>query len=391
MKQELSDFTSHNYHLINNEKLWQKALELIHLESKIGIDIEADNKGESPKICLIQISIRGFDFIIDPLANFNFEELGEILQNRDFLKIFHGSDYDLRLLWNQYNWKVNNIFDTMWAAKILGEKQVGLVTILHKFLNVSHDKKYQCSNWNKRPLSHKQLEYARRDSHYLISLAEKIEGLLIQNKLFEEAKEYFEELSLEAVLTSDNNYLKKIASFQKLPQQNYLVFKNLDELRKKVASSYGLFPTQILTNRCLFQIAIELPLTEKQLETIKDIERALKYFSKKQITEVVQNALVASEIPSHSDNFEINKMKKRVYRLTELRKRISQQNKVESELIMTKNKIYLLSIYAPQSLEELAKLNLLGPIRFKKYAPAIIEAITNSEEDNIAPISVEDL
>ncbi len=390
MVEEYLDFISYGYHLIDNKKLWQKALELIHLESKIGIDIEADNKCTLPKICLIQISIRGFDFIIDPLANFDFEELGEILQNRDFLKIFHGSDYDLRLLWNQYNWRVNNIFDTMWAAKILGEKEVGLVPTLYKFLNVSHDKKYQCSNWKKRPLSRKQLEYARRDSHYLISLAERFENLLIQKKLFEEAKEYFEELSLEAVLMSDNNFFKEVVSFQKLPQPNYLVFKDLHELREKIALSIGLLPTQILSNRCLFQIAIELPLTEIQLEIIKDIERALKYLSKKQIIEVVQSAIAAPGNPSYNNDEEIHKIKKRAYRLTELRKRIAQQNNVESELIMTKNKIYLLSIYAPQSLEELAKLNLFGPIRFKKYAPAIIEAITNSEEDNLASISVED-
>lgn len=375
MKREHIDFRPYEFYLIDNKKYWEKALELIKIESKLGIDIEAHNQGDSQEICLIQLSIRGFDFILDPLANFSFDELSELLQSNEYLKIFHGSDYDLRLLWNQYNWKVNNLFDTMWASKILGEKQVGLVSALDKFLNISHDKRYQCSNWKRRPLSNKQLEYASRDSHYLIPLQERLEELLTGKKLLDEAKEYFEELTLEAVLMSDNDFFSNFTSLQKLPQQNYLVFKTLHTLREEIANSIGLYPTQVISNKCLLQISSELPITEQQLDKIRDIKKSLKYISKSQILEIIEKSIATTAINGSNDHKDTSTIKKRIQHLTELRRTLSKENNVDSELIMTKNKIYLLALYAPKSIEELKELKFFGPIRLEKYGSFIINVL----------------
>ncbi|MCX8065684.1 MAG: HRDC domain-containing protein [Candidatus Hydrogenedentes bacterium] len=376
MKKEHIDFRPYEFYLIDNKKYWCKALDLIKLEPKIGIDIEANNDGELQEICLIQLSIRGFDFIIDPLANFDFDELGEILQSKEFLKIFHGSDYDLRLLWNQYNWKVNNLFDTMWAGKILGEKQVGLVNALDRLLNVTHDKKYQCSNWRKRPLTKKQLEYASRDSHYLIPLQERLEELLTEKNILDEAKEYFEELSLEAILTSENDLFSDFTLFQNLPKHNYLVFKKLCKLREEIANSKGLYPTQIIPNKCLFQISTELPITEQQLEKIKDIKKSIKHIPKREILEVVEKSITSPDIDTPNNQKDISNIKKRIKNLTELRKMLSKKSNIESELIMTKNKIFLLAFYAPKNIEDLKKLNFFGPIRLTKYGSYIIDTLT---------------
>ena len=63
------------------------------------IDTEADSlHSYFDKVCLVQISIPHEDYVIDPLAKVDLAKFGEILANPKITKIFHGGDYDVRIL-----------------------------------------------------------------------------------------------------------------------------------------------------------------------------------------------------------------------------------------------------------------------------------------------------
>ncbi len=71
--------------------------------------------------------------------------------------IFHAAEYDLSLLTRQYQWSITNLFDTMWAMRILGHKNMGLSWILQEEYGVKLSKSQQKTNWGKRPLTAEQL------------------------------------------------------------------------------------------------------------------------------------------------------------------------------------------------------------------------------------------
>jgi len=143
----------------------------------LALDTEADSLHAYPeKVCLIQISTAGHDCLIDPLAGINLAPLLDALDAHEL--IMHGADYDLRLLEKHHQFIPSAIFDTMLAARLLGERQFGLSALVEKFLSVKLDKGPQKADWARRPLTARMENYARHDTHYLKSLADQLKSEL---------------------------------------------------------------------------------------------------------------------------------------------------------------------------------------------------------------------
>ncbi|HTR43536.1 MAG TPA: HRDC domain-containing protein [Pseudomonadales bacterium] len=147
----------------------------------VSLDTEADSLHAYPeKVCLIQISIAGHDCLVDPLSEIKLDPLLDALNAHEL--IMHGADYDLRLLEKHHEFIPSSIFDTMLAGRLLGERQFGLSALVEKFLGVKLDKGSQKANWAQRPLTERMEKYARADTHYLKSLADKLRSELAAKK-----------------------------------------------------------------------------------------------------------------------------------------------------------------------------------------------------------------
>ena len=134
-----------------NEKL-AAFLPVVKSAAWVALDTEADSLHAYPeKVCLIQISTVASDRLVDPLADMDINPLLDALTAHEL--IFHAADYDLRLLLKHHQFTPSAIFDTMLAARLLGEKQFGLGALVEKFLGVKLDKGPQKADWAQRPLT----------------------------------------------------------------------------------------------------------------------------------------------------------------------------------------------------------------------------------------------
>jgi ribonuclease D len=113
---------------------------------------------------------------VDPLAGVNLDPLLDALNAHEL--IMHGADYDLRLLEKHHQFTPSVIFDTMLAARLLGEHHFGLGALTEKFLGIKLDKGSQKADWARRPLTEKMETYARNDTRYLKPLADKLRTAL---------------------------------------------------------------------------------------------------------------------------------------------------------------------------------------------------------------------
>ena len=158
-------------------------LPVIRSAAWLAIDTEADSLHAYPeKVCLIQISTVDCDELIDPLAGIELDPLLEALDAHEL--IFHAADYDLRLLRKHHEFTPSAIFDTMLAARLLGERQFGLSHLAEKYLGVMLDKGSQKADWARRPLTEKMETYARNDTHHLKPLADRLKAeLTARNRL----------------------------------------------------------------------------------------------------------------------------------------------------------------------------------------------------------------
>ena len=143
----------------------------------VSLDTEADSLHAYPeKLCLIQISVACGDWLVDPLSKIDLTPLLDALNAHEL--IMHGADYDLRLLEKHHEFVPSAIFDTMLAARLLGERQFGLSALVERFLGITLDKGSQKANWAQRPLTERMERYARADTHHLKPLADKLRSEL---------------------------------------------------------------------------------------------------------------------------------------------------------------------------------------------------------------------
>jgi len=158
--------------LVQDARALGRMLEDLAAQSEIAVDTEADSFfNYREKVCLIQVTAQDRDYLLDPLAGFDMAPLGEILADPRKEKIFHDGEYDVLILKRDFGFRFQNLFDTRVAAAALGETQPGLASVLKSRFEVELDKSMQRSNWSARPLSEKQIAYARLDTRFLIPLA----------------------------------------------------------------------------------------------------------------------------------------------------------------------------------------------------------------------------
>ena len=159
-------------------------------KKSIAIDTEATGLQipERDKLSLIQIcDEKGNIYIIQPnKENFKAPNLVSILENEKILKIGHFLRFDKNALEFFLKCKINNIFDTKIASKIVRTytDNHGLKNLVQEFCNKSLDKRQGSSDWNKdlNELSDKQLEYAANDVIYLHKIKNELEKMLIREK-----------------------------------------------------------------------------------------------------------------------------------------------------------------------------------------------------------------
>jgi len=157
---------------------------IAHCESAkfIAVDTESDSFHHyREKVCLVQMTARGKDAIIDPLALDDLSPLAPMMADPTRIKIFHDACYDLICIKRDFDFDVCGIWDTMLASRLLGHKSFGLAAILRENFDHEANKRLQRSDWTRRPLSPEQISYARYDTNFLerlmALLAEQLTGI----------------------------------------------------------------------------------------------------------------------------------------------------------------------------------------------------------------------
>ncbi len=153
----------------------------IQAADRVALDTEADSlHSYREKLCLLQISVPpgdgSNDFIVDPLSDLDLEPLRHALEPREI--VFHGADYDLRMLRRGLQFTATRIFDTVIAARLLGIREFSLGALVKRFFGVELQKHSQKANWAVRPLPLRMTKYALNDVRYLLPLALELEEQL---------------------------------------------------------------------------------------------------------------------------------------------------------------------------------------------------------------------
>lgn len=223
----------------------------------LAMDTEADSLHSYPeKLCLVQISLPGADVLVDPLAGVNLSPFWAALDGREI--ILHGGDYDLRLLHRGPNFVPASVFDTMFAARLLGFTEFGLTNLVRRFLNIELEKGPQRADWSRRPLTERMIAYARNDARYLQPLAEVLRVQLAEKGRLAWHVQMCRQLIDDAIQSpaNDNGDAWRIRNADLLSRRGLAVLRHLWHWREGQARAANRPPFFVLSHDTLFALAV---------------------------------------------------------------------------------------------------------------------------------------
>ena len=129
-----------------------------------------------PDLCLIQIASPEEAAAIDPKADLDLTPLLDLMvKNTDVVKVFHAGGQDLEIIYNLTGKTPLPLFDTQIAAMALGHgEQVGYSNLIESMLGHNIDKGARFTDWSRRPLDKRQIDYAIADVTHLATVFPKL-------------------------------------------------------------------------------------------------------------------------------------------------------------------------------------------------------------------------
>ncbi|MBF0500300.1 MAG: HRDC domain-containing protein [Candidatus Riflebacteria bacterium] len=245
---------------------------------------------------LIQVSTRSRAALLDPQKIKEFEPLRAFARQADCEWIFHGSDYDVRVLARDVGVEIPRIFDTRLAAELLGFKELGLSALSEKILGVPLDKRLQRCDWSRRPLTPAMRTYGILDAITLIPVRDYLRAELKKLGRLSWAEEEFGYL---ANLRCDNEIDKAdpcaymIKGSSRMPTRSLAVLREVWLLREGISARLDRAPFMVLSNLALLEIARQAPRTLAGLSVINHIGSDFLARFGKEVKEAIQRGLEA--------------------------------------------------------------------------------------------------
>jgi ribonuclease D len=264
-----------------------------------------------PVLSLIQIASEQHMACIDPLAVEDFDPLVVLLRQQDLVKVFHSPSQDLEILYQYFSCMAEPIFDTQLAAAVLGyDHQIGYAELVNTITGVKLDKKHTRANWNRRPLSQDEIDYAMDDVRYLLPVYQSLKKQLdSKNRTAWIEKDLLAMTSVSTYLVEMSDLWKRLKGVQKLKGVELQIARLLCQWREQMAQQKNLPRRWVVKDDVLIDIARMKPSTLSDLESIRDRSNARgggvndKFFTKHaetllQLARDAQNS-PASEWPRH--------------------------------------------------------------------------------------------
>jgi ribonuclease D len=348
---------------------------------QLAIDLEANGMfAYREQVSLIQLSTREQDYIVDPLAGLELGPLGDIIADPTVEKVLHAAEYDLILMKRDYNWQMNNLFDTMWASRILGVEKIGLANVLEAHFGVKLNKKHQRADWSQRPLKTDQLLYAQMDTHYLLRLRDKLGEELAAGGHSEESADIF--LAQTRVRLPDTDFdtesFWSINGIDDLAPHQKGILRALNIYRDEEAHKRNRPPFKVFSNRALLGIAKNEPHSFDELHNIDNIgEWQVRRYGR-QLLRLVELGGKQPPPKRKRKRRQPDAVLARYDRLRQWRKQRADTRKVASDVIISREAMWDLAAINPQDTASLSHIETMGDWQRATYGPEILAVLHGS-------------
>lgn len=232
-----------------------------------------------PELCLVQISDGKEAAAIDPMADgIDLTPLLDLMtENMDVLKVFHAGGQDLEIIVNMTGKTPAPLFDTQIAAMALGQaEQIGYANLVENWQGVRIDKGARFTDWSRRPLDARQIDYAIGDVTHLSAIFPKMLDKLRDTGRGAWLNHEMEKLGNAAQYTADLNTIWRRVKAQGRNPNVLGRLKALAAWRETEAQDKNLPRGRIVKDETLGDIAAHPPKIQSDLARIRGLSNSWK-------------------------------------------------------------------------------------------------------------------
>lgn len=354
--------------------------------------IALDTEGASfhrfvDRIYLLQLSTEEREAVIDPLPLGTPARLGALLEDPGVEVVLHDADYDLRLLHQDYGWRVTHLFDTRVAAQLLGIRAFGLAALLEQFFGIKLDKKHQRADWSMRPLTPDMLDYAAQDTRFLLALRDRLHDELVRKGRWHWAQEEFAraEGTRWEPDVPDTGFLR-LKGARDLTRRELARLRELVRWRDAIAAELDRATFRVAGNEVLLDLARSAPSGRDSLFSVKGFPRGMAEPRAQEALAAIArgNNVPESELPRFPKAARWDRdpdFDEHVARLKSIRDAAAADLDLDSGVLCSRERLEAVARRRPQHLDDLTQIPGFRRWQVEVLGPAFLREMAGSAVD----------
>jgi ribonuclease D len=294
--------------LITDTDTLEKLCERLARSDFVAVDTEFMRENTYwPDLCLFQVANHEEAAAIDPKAeDIDLTPLMNLLVNNEqVLKVFHAGGQDIEIIFNITGGTPHPMFDTQVAAMALGlGEQVGYQNLVESLLGRHLDKGARFTDWGRRPLDKRQIDYAIGDVTHLAELFPKMLERLKKTQRGQWLDQEMERIADPANYLNDPSLAWKRVKIQTRRPDALGRLKALAAWRELEARGKNLPRGRIMKDETLADIAVHPPTSQEALGNVRGLSAAWRgndIGARMMEAMAVADPLPASELPARED------------------------------------------------------------------------------------------
>lgn len=246
-----------------------------------------------PQLCLIQVAAEGRLAIIDPLEIGDLTPFWELLAAPGRESLVHAGREEFRFCLKAIGRRPSGWFDVQIAAGLVGlEYPASYGTLVHKLLGKSLSKEETRTDWRKRPLSQRQLEYALLDVQDLEAIRSVLyQELERQDRLPWVAEELADWQDLMEAQEASTEKWRRVGGLAGMSRRTLAIVRDLWNWRDQEAQRRDSPPRRILRDDLIIELAKRQTADAKRIRSLRGMEHGGIQRHLPKIASVIERAM----------------------------------------------------------------------------------------------------
>jgi ribonuclease D len=263
-----------NYEYLSTDRAVRDFCEQIADAPLIAFDTEFVSEDRYyPELCLVQVAAQGQLAVIDPLATSDLAPFWQLVASSGHTSIVHAGREEFRFCRRAIGARPADLFDTQIASGLVGlDYPAAYGTLLQKLLGESLGKGETRTNWRRRPLSKRQLEYALQDVIYLEPMYRHLCGQLEERGRLDWLRDELAAWQDQLEREETTERWRRVSGISGLSRRQLAVLYELWRWRDSQAKARDIPPRHVLRDDLMLELSRRASADEQRIRAVRGMD-----------------------------------------------------------------------------------------------------------------------